>query len=364
MPKSLIRQRNWLKAQRGSESRMNYPVDVDGLTKRFTVKKTLQEGELGLLNLVRRLVQKRRTKETILAVDGVYFQIEKGELFGLLGPNGAGKTTLTKTLCTLLWPNAGTARINGYDIRKEPGKVRSSIGTVLDVHMGWYGRLSCRQNLLFYAQLYGIPPSRIGKRIREALELVGLTEKTDEWQQKLSSGMQRKLDMARALLPDPPILLLDEPTLQLDPKSAKDLRRTIKEDLCQQQNKTILWTTHNMNEAEEICDKVAIMHKGKMVAIDRPEEVKHLVRTGKNVILDVGRLPQALLESIRGIGGVISISSNDLPGELFHVKVQVKDESIAPSIAQTIVKNGGALYSMKVEEPTLEEALIKLTEGQ
>jgi ABC-2 type transport system ATP-binding protein len=340
---------------------VNYPIELQGLTKRFTVKKTLFKEELGFLKLIKRTVQRSETKETILAVNNVSFEVEKGELFGLLGPNGAGKTTLVKTLCTLLWPNAGTARINGYDIRKEPNKVRASVGTVLDVHMGWYGRLSCRQNLLFYAQLYGIPSSRIGKRIWETLELVGLTEKVDDWQQKLSSGMQRKLDMARALLSDPPVLLLDEPTLQLDPKSARDFRRTVKEELCGHQGKTILWTTHNMNEAEEICDRVAIIHKGRIVALGEPEEVVNLIKTGENIIAEVGKVSPELLKSIENLEGVVSVSSTQLPHGVSQLKIHVKDENMSPQISQTIVEGGAPLYSVRNEKPSLEDALIKLT---
>jgi len=339
----------------------NYPVVLEGLTKRFKVKKPLQEEEMGLLNFIKRLLQKPKTKEEIIAVNNVSFSIKKGELFGLLGPNGAGKTTLVKTLCTLLWPNAGTAKVNGYDIRKEPKKVRASIGTVLDVRMGWYGRLSCRQNLLFYAQLYGIPPSRIAKRIQETLELVGLTEKADEWQQKLSSGMQRKLDLARALLPDPPILLLDEPTIQLDPKAARDLRRTVKEDLCGRQGKTVLWTTHNMKEAEEICDRVAIMHKGKIIAIGSPSEVKSLVKSNEIVVVDLAKATPELIASIKKLEGVISVASTQLSPEITRLKIEVNNVQISSLIAQTIVRGGGSFYSMKIEEPTLEDALIKLT---
>ncbi len=310
---------------------------------------------------MRRIFQKPKTKEKILAVNNVSFSIEKGELFGLLGPNGAGKTTMVKTLCTLLWPNAGTAKVNGYDIRKEPGKVRASIGTVLDVHMGWYGRLSCRQNLLFYAQLYGIPPSLIARRIQETLELVGLTEKADEWQQKLSSGMQRKLDIARALLPDPSVLLLDEPTLQLDPKSARELRQTIKEELCGQQGKTVLWTTHNINEAEQICDRVAIMHKGRIVAIGRPREVKGLINSRENIVANVENASPILLVSIGKLEGIISIASTQPSPEITQLKIEVSDAKISPLIAETIVHGGGLLHSINVEEPTLEDTLIKLT---
>lgn len=222
-------------------------------------------------------------------------------------------------------------------------------------------RQTSRQNLLFYAQLYGIPPSRIAKRIQETLELVGLTEKADEWQQKLSSGMQRKLDLARALLPDPPILLLDEPTIQLDPKAARDLRRTVKEDLCGRQGKTVLWTTHNMKEAEEICDRVAIMHKGKIIAIGSPSEVKSLVKSNEIVVVDLAKATPELIASIKKLEGVISVASTQLSPEITRLKIEVNNVQISSLIAQTIVRGGGSFYSMKIEEPTLEDALIKLT---
>jgi ABC-2 type transport system ATP-binding protein len=340
---------------------LKYPIELQGLTKRFTVKKPLSKGELGFFKLVKRFVKRSETKESILAVNNVSFKIEEGELLGLLGPNGAGKTTLTKTLCTLLWPNYGTAKINGYDIRKEPSKVRASIGTVLDVHMGWYGRLSCRQNLLFYAQLYGITPSSTTERIWKCLELVGLTEKADDWQQKLSSGMQRKLDVARALLPDPPVLLFDEPTLQLDPKSAKDFRQTVKNELCGNQKKTVLWTTHNMKEAEEICDRVAIMHKGKKVALGKPEEVTNLIKKGENIIAEVGKATPKLLTVLREMKIVISVSSTKLSSEVSQLKIQVEGENLTPQISQTIIQNRAMLYSIRNEKPSLEDALLKLT---
>lgn len=339
---------------------MEFPIELRGLTKRFTVKKPLPKEELGLLKLLRRLLRRSKTKKNILAVNNVSIKIKKGELFGLLGPNGAGKTTLIKTLCTLLWPNAGTALISGYDIRSEPAKVRGSIGTVLDIHMGWYGRLSCRQNLLFYAQLYGVPASRIQKRIWEVLELVGLTEKADDWQQKLSSGMKRKLDMARALLPDPPILLLDEPTLQLDPSSARKFRKTVKEELCNRQGKTVLWTTHNIDEAEEICDRVAIMHKGKIVAIGDPEEVKALVGSGENIVVEAEGITPELLTCIEKLEGVVSITLTQQLLDVSQLKIGVRDIGVSPLISQIIVEGGGRLHSIKAERPTLEDTLIRL----
>jgi ABC-2 type transport system ATP-binding protein len=343
---------------------MSYAVELSGLTKCFTVKKASEEEEMGLLKFVRHQVRKAKAKETILAVNGVSFEIREGELFGLLGPNGAGKTTLIKTLCTLLWPNAGTTTIHGHDIRREPKAVRASIGTVLDIQMGWYGRLSCRQNLLFYAQLYGTSPSMLKERIRYVLDLMGLGEKCDEWQQKLSSGMKRKLDIARALISDPPVLLLDEPTLGLDVESSRELRKIIKQELCGKQNKTVLLTTHNMDEAEQMCDRVAVMHKGRIIAMGETDYIKSIVKSSEKVVCEVGRMNTTILESIRKMADVISVASSSQPNSETHrLEIYVKAKEVVPRISEAIMQNGGLLHLIMVEEPSLEDALIELTSG-
>jgi ABC-2 type transport system ATP-binding protein len=342
---------------------MDYPIELDGLTKRFTVKKPLPKEEQGFLRFMRRLIRKPKIRETILAVNEVSFKIKEGEIFGLLGPNGAGKTTLIKTLCTLLWPNAGTAFINGYDVRKQPMKVRESIGTVLDVQMGWYGRQSCRQNLLFYAQLYDIPSSETKDRIEYVINLVGLTEKADEWYQKLSSGMKLKLDLARALLPNPPILFLDEPTLGLDVESSREFRRVVKQELCAKQKKTILLTTHNMDEAEQVCDEMAIMHKGKIVAMGKTDYIKSLVKSSETVTCEIKNPTPQIIACIERLEGVISVTSTQLNPESCQLKIQIKEKETAPKISEAIVKGGCQLYKIKIEEPSLEDTLIKLTSG-
>jgi ABC-2 type transport system ATP-binding protein len=342
---------------------MSYAVELSGLTKRFTVKKTSEDEEVGLIEFMRHQIRKAKTKETIMAVNNVSFGIREGELFGLLGPNGAGKTTLIKTLCTLLWPNAGTAIIDGHDIRREPKAVRASIGTVLDIQMGWYGRLSCRQNLLFYAQLYGTSPSMLKERIRYVLDLMDLGEKCDEWQQKLSSGMKRKLDIARALISDPLVLLLDEPTLGLDVESSRELRKIIKQELCGKQRKTVLLTTHNMDEAEQMCDRVAVMHKGQIVAMGETSYIKSIVKSSDKVVCEVGMVNPKVLESIGRMDGVISVSSSQPNPETYRLEIYVKAKAVVPKISEAIMRNGGLLHMIMVEEPSLEDALIELTSG-
>jgi len=340
------------------------PIQLSRLTKTFTVKKPLQEKELGLVNLVKRTVLRKRTKEKLTAVNEVSFEVEKGEIFGLLGPNGAGKTTLVKTLCTLLWPNSGTALINGYDIRKHPRGTRKSLGTVLDIHMGWYGRLSCRQNLLFYGQLFGLRSGDLNSKAKEVMEVVGLSEKADEWQQKLSTGMKRKLDLARALLSDPPILLLDEPTLGLDVKSARDFRGMVRDRLCGEMRKTVLWTTHNMEEANKICDRVAILHKGKLLALGKPETIREMAKTANVAVAEVNRADKSVIQAVEktpGVRAVSSAESKSWPG--FHtLRIEVGERDAVSGISAAILSSGASLYSLTMEEVSLEDALIWMTE--
>jgi len=337
------------------------PISVRGLSKRFVVK-TTQDANPSITGWFFSS-RKRILRQNLFAVNNVTFTISSSELFGLLGPNGAGKTTLIKMLCTLLWPTDGTAQVNGYDIRKAPRQVRASTGTVLDVDMGWYGRLSCRQNLAFYLQISGFPPSHVRRRVDEVLRTVGLGEREDERYQKLSSGMRRKLDVARALLPDPPVLLLDEPTVGMDPHSGRNLRKFIKNELCREQGRTILLTTHNMFEAEQICDRVAIMHKGRIIAIDTPDRVKNLVKSDTTIIVVTGNATSRLVDSIADLEDVISMTSRPIssfPNSL-RIEARVKNASASATISQIVTQSGGLLYSIRTEEPTLEDALVKLT---
>jgi len=336
------------------------------LTKWFKVKKPLEREELGLISLTKRILLRKKTKDKLTAVNRVSFEIEEGEVFGLLGPNGAGKTTLIKTLCTLLFPNSGTAFVRGYDIRKNPKEVRKSLGTVLDIHMGWYGRLSCRQNLLFYAQLAGLRGSSLRKRINEVMDLVGLSEKADEWQQKLSTGMKRKLDLARALLSDPPILLLDEPTLALDPKSARDVRQMVKKQLCHEMGKTVLWTTHNLDEANKICDRVAILHKGRLLAEGQPDDIREKAMGTLIAVADVDRADRGILAALEALPGVRSVESKESKkaDDLYTLRIELSERYVASDVSTAIVRSGANLYSLTLEEMSLEDALIRMTERE
>lgn len=223
---------------------------------------------------------KTKTK-SIHAVDDISFSVERGEVFGLLGPNGAGKTTTIKMLTTLLLPSSGSAKILGMDVIEQTAEVRSHIGFTFSGSRGLYSRLTAIQNLKYFAELYGMDPKVTQKRIPEMLELVGLADRGKERVETYSSGMTQRLHLARALLHDPDILFLDEPTVGVDPVGSRELHKTIKNLIAL--NKTILLTTHYMAEAEELCQRIAIINQGKIVVLDTPDALKRRI-SGDSVI--------------------------------------------------------------------------------
>ena len=207
-----------------------------------------------------------RKPESVRAVAEVSFQVKAGRIFGLIGPNGAGKTTLLKILATLIIPDSGTALIKGSDILKDPSQVRFSFGLITGEERSFYWRLTGRQNLEFFAAFYNLSEAAASERIKYLIDLLEI-ETPDQRVGEYSTGMKQRLGIARSLLHDPPVLLMDEPTKSLDPGSVQKLRILIKEELCQKQKKSIILATHNLAEAEQICDQIGIMCQGKMVKI-------------------------------------------------------------------------------------------------
>src|SRR5215212_8748990 len=236
----------------------------------------------------------RRKWMDVEAVRGVTFGIERGELFGLLGPNGAGKTTTIKMLITLLLPTSGTARVLGYDVVDDPREVRKRIGYVFGGERGVSARLSGYVNLRYFAELYGVPPKEIRPRIESLLELVGLKGREQERTEGYSRGMKQRLHIARGLLHDPPVVFLDEPTIGLDPVGARELRATIAS--LASAGKTILLTTHYMFEADALCDRIAVISKGEIVAEGTPGDLKRGVEQGSVVEVEVYGVADATIE--------------------------------------------------------------------
>jgi ABC-2 type transport system ATP-binding protein len=301
---------------------------------------------------------------SVNAIDNLDLSIKKGELFGLLGPNGAGKTTLVKILCTLLPPDKGSATLNGYDVAKQQMKVKQSIGTLFSVgERGFFWRLSGYRNLEFFAAINNVPRSSRHQRIMEVLELVGLNDKADVFFQKYSGGMKRKLALARALLADPPILLLDEPTTGLDVTSSRNIRDFIKNDLSKKHGKTVLYTTHYIEEVSQMCDRVAIMNKGKIVALDTPDALKGMAKKGEVADIVVKNMSEAQVNSLRGLEGVSGLASEVEDSVLGQRRLRVRLENVnaLPMVLDFFFREEIKLVNFRQEEPTLEDAFIELT---
>ncbi|MDD4651199.1 MAG: ABC transporter ATP-binding protein [Methanothrix sp.] len=213
-------------------------------------------------------------KDEITSLEMINLQVREGEVFGLLGPNGAGKTTLIKILCTLIFPSTGAAKVNGYDVLKESRNVRESIGYVTTDERSFYWRLTGRQNLEFFANLHNYYSKKAQNRVSELLSIVNLEKRADDPFLSYSAGMKQRLAIARGLINDPKVLFMDEPTRSLDPRAAQDARDFIHDYIVSEQEKTIFLSTHNLNEAEQLCNRIAILDEGKIKVSGKPQELK------------------------------------------------------------------------------------------
>lgn len=244
--------------------KMSYAIETSGLTKRFKQTKDLQEI----------FIHPFKRPKIITVIKDINIKIKKGEIFGLLGPNGVGKTTLIKLLCTLILPTEGTAFINGYNIVKDDRKVRENISLVTGEERSFYWRLTGKQNLEFFAALHNIPSQEARQKINELFEIVGLKEKADVILKNYSTGMRQKMAVIRALLNNSQVIFMDEATKSLDPLASQNLREFIQEKLIKEEGKTIVFATHRLEEAERLCDRIAIMNQGRIKICGTVEEIK------------------------------------------------------------------------------------------
>ncbi len=308
-------------------------------------------------------------KHTVRAVDSVNIKVKKGEFFGLLGPNGAGKTTLIKMLCTIILPEEGTANVNGYDVLKEPYAVRSSFGWFHGETGGrsLYWRLNAEDNLRFYAYLQNVPRDAAEARIDALLEFFELTEDRKKLVKEYSTGMKVRVMLARALLHNPPILFMDEPTIGLDTISAVDTRKLLKA-LNTELGKTIIFTSHNMFEVEQLCERVAIMRRGKIIADSSPSEMREMLRDVRAVEVELKEAanPNKIVEGLTPlpvVKTVIETKSNSY-GSIIRLQVEDEHEAI-PTIAEKLHSLGVKVSAIRKAEPTFEDIFVKLTkEGE
>lgn len=296
-----------------------------------------------------------KTFGSLKAVDSVSICINKGELFGLLGPNGAGKTTIINMLITLLRPTSGTAAIDGYDLSSDPDRIRRSIGIVFQ-DPSLDKDLTGRENLDFHAMMYGMPADIRTQRITEVLEVVDLADKADMLVEHYSGGMKRRLEIARGLVHNPRILFLDEPTLGLDAQTRRKIWEYIR-NLNRKYGITIVLTTHYMEEADHLCDRIAIIDHGAIIALDTPANLKSALM-GDRIIIEAD---EGLIETIAGIirefPGVSEIVQD---GTTISLTI-AEAERYLPRIIAQISSRGVELRSATVRKPSLEEVFIKYT---
>ncbi|MFW6014188.1 MAG: ATP-binding cassette domain-containing protein [Nanoarchaeota archaeon] len=287
------------------------------------------------------------------AVDNVSFKVSEGEIFGFLGPNGAGKTTTVSILTTLKRKTSGIAKINGYDIDEESKKVRSSIGIVFQ-EPSLDEELTVYENLKFHALMYEMDSKTIEKRIGEMLKLVGLTERKKNLVKNLSGGMKRRLEIARGFMHHPKVLFLDEPTVGLDPQTRLHIWDYVRR-LNQKENVTVVLTTHHMEEAESLANRIAIMDEGKIIALDKPKKLKKI--PGKQSIYFKTSNPEKLASVIEKINGVSTVK---VKNNKVYVNFNEKKEDLSQML-DAIIKSGCDIKSISAYKPTLEDVYIKLT---
>jgi ABC-2 type transport system ATP-binding protein len=304
-------------------------------------------------------VFRRKTKE-VVAVDDITFDVQPGELFGLLGPNGAGKTTTVKMLTTLLIPTDGTARVLGHDVVKQADAIRPRIGFIFGGERGLYWRLSGVDNLRYFASLYHVDPAVAKKRIPYLLELVGLADRGQEKVEGYSRGMKQRLHVARTLLHDPEVLFLDEPTIGLDPVGARELRQVIRN--LQAENKTILLTTHYMFEADALCQRIAVIDHGRIVALDTPEGLKRHVQDLSVIELEVFGVPPEVLDRLRALPLVDTLSVENQDQKQALLIHSPLGSAAVPDLMASL--NGLRVGRVTVREPTLEDAYVRLVGGR
>jgi ABC-2 type transport system ATP-binding protein len=298
----------------------------------------------------------KRASREVEAVRGIDFAVERGELFGLLGPNGAGKTTTIKMLITLLLPTSGTATVLGHDVVKEPREVRRRVGYVFGGDRGLYERLSGLDNLRYFAELYGVPPREQKARIGELLELAGLTGREKERVEGYSRGMRQRLHIARGLLHRPEVLFLDEPSIGIDPVGARELRSTVAG--LRDAGTTVLLTTHYMFEADELCDRIAVIADGRILAEGTPADLKSRVGEGWVVEVEVFGAADGALGQVRALTGVRSA----LMEERGQVQMLVVRAHPGAEVTQPVLGclDGVALGRVATRQPTLEDAYVEL----
>jgi ABC-2 type transport system ATP-binding protein len=334
-------------------------IEATGLVKEF---------ERGRRTVWQRLRREPDRRERFAAVAGINLHVERGEIFGLLGPNGAGKTTTQRMLATLLEPTAGTARVLGMDVVTQAREVRRRMGAVLSDGRSLYWKLTARENLEYFAALYHVPAHEASARIAGVLQTVHLDDRADDYVERFSSGMRQRLVLARALLPDPELLLLDEPTVGLDPQSARDLRDRVA--ALRNQGRTVVLTTHYMEEADQLCDRIAIVDHGRIVALDTPVGLKRTIAATEVVRLELAAphggaesgVPAAMRPLIERLGRAGTLVQQERIDGVVAITVHCRSAREFVPIAFDVAQQEQAtIQHVEVVPVTLEDVFLSLT---
>jgi len=302
-----------------------------------------------------------KEKKEVQALQDLSLAIPRGELFGLLGPNGAGKTTLIKILSTLLLPTSGKAFVGGYDIEKDTRPIRKIINMVAGGEYAGYGMLTVRENLLMFSQFYNLELKKALATIDGLLKLVGLEEKAKTRVNQLSTGMRQKLNFARGFINDPQIIFLDEPTLGLDVTTSRELRSFVKSWVGERQERSVILTTHYMAEADELCDRLAIINGGKIVACESPRVLKAQVADASIYEIEARCGEEgwgAALKEVPGMKGVTFHPGKD--GHLLVFKLVLENDNSLEHVFSTLLHRGAGILSVKKQESSLEDVFISL----
>jgi ABC-2 type transport system ATP-binding protein len=333
-------------------------VKIVGITKRYS-------GRRHTFGLSRRGVRSYLVgdKWETLALNDVSFSVDHGEVFGLLGPNGSGKTTLIKILANLIIPDAGTAYIEGINVAHRPYAAAQKLQTVLAESIGLEKRISARQNLILFASLYNLPKAEAEERIDKLLDYFGLADVAYKTSQSFSTGMSRKLSVARVLLSNASVVVFDEPTAGLDPTSANEFRQLIMQDLVKRNGKTIIMATHNLTEAKSMCDRIALLGKGRLLAIGSPAEITRTVEDRLDLTMSVGAnsFPSEVLRAeLLRVDGVISAEVVGVLGDK-QIRINGRKDMDYLQVFSVVRSHGLVPHSLETSSPTLEEAFLRLT---
>jgi ABC-2 type transport system ATP-binding protein len=315
--------------------------------------------ERGRRTMWQRLRGEFDKRDRFRAVDRIDLVVEPGEIFGLLGPNGAGKTTTMKMLATLLIPTSGTIRVLGIDPLERPREVRARLGAMLSGERSLYWKLTARENLEYFAALYHVPPAETKARIANVLAAAKLVDRADDYVERYSTGMRQRLALARALLPDPPLVVLDEPTVGLDPQASRDLRDRVRE--LKAQGRTVLLTTHYMEEADQLCDRVAIIDHGRIVALDTPAALKRTIRAEEVVHLEIG-VDGDDTAVIERLGRSATIARSERSNGTLNVTAHCASaRDFVPAAFDAARSTGATIRHVEVVPVTLEDVFLALT---